>query len=53
MKSASIHGLTIYYDAAEAETADLIRQACDRCVPVLTGDWGLRTPADGRIYVMT
>jgi hypothetical protein len=53
MKSSPVHGLTLYYDVAEAETAEFIRQACDRCVPVLTGQWGLPAPADGRVYVMT
>jgi hypothetical protein len=45
--------LTLYYDEAEGAAADLICQACDRCVPTLKVGWGLPSPADCRIYVMT
>jgi hypothetical protein len=53
MKTLPLHGFCLYYDRAEAAAAGLVRQACDRCVPVLTAGWGLPTPADCRVYVMT
>ncbi len=53
MKTRQLHGFTLYYDEAESATADLIGQACDRCVPVLEVEWALPRPADCRIYVMT
>ena len=46
-------GLTLHYDPGEAEAAELIREAIQKTV-TLNGDlWGLDTPADCRVYIMT
>jgi hypothetical protein len=53
MNSVALHGLVLYFDEREAAAAQLVRQGCDAAVPILTADWGLPTPPDCRVYVMT
>jgi hypothetical protein len=53
METRSINGLTLYFDADEQAAADLIGKACTESVLIIWESWGLPTPADCRVYVMT
>jgi hypothetical protein len=53
MESRAIDGLTLHFDADEQEAANLIEQACADSIRLIGGSWGLETPADCRVYVMT
>ena len=53
METRSIKGLTLFFDAEEREAADLVGGACERSVELIHRLWGLETPADCRVYVMT
>lgn len=53
MESRSIDGLTLCFDADEHEAAELIGQACAESIRIIRESWGLPTPADCRVYVMT
>jgi hypothetical protein len=45
--------MTLYYDAEEQEAADIIGEACVRSAGVIKEHWGLETPPDTRVYVLT
>jgi hypothetical protein len=51
--SETIAGLRLFYDAEEHEAARVIGLACDRSVQLIHLRWGLATPKDCRVYVMT
>jgi hypothetical protein len=53
METERVDALTLYYDAAERETADLVAKACLRTLQVVQQHWRLTPPADCRVYVMT
>lgn len=53
MERMSINGLTLFFDAEERDAAELIRQACEKSVRLIHENWGLDTPQDCRVYVMT
>jgi hypothetical protein len=53
VKTKHINGLTLFFDPSEREAAELIGQACERSVEVIQVCWGLDTPEDCRVYVMT
>jgi hypothetical protein len=53
MESMAIEGLTLYFDAEEREAAEVIAHACAKSVPLIHEYWGLNTPEDLRVYVMT
>ena len=53
MESKPIDGLTLCFDTTEREAAALIGQACAESVRLIHESWGLDTPADCRVYVMT
>jgi hypothetical protein len=53
METVSVSGLTLYFDDSEREAAEIIRQACERSVQLIHECWGLETPEDCRVYVMT
>lgn len=53
MKEESIAGLRLYYDAEEQDAAQLVGRACERSVALFQERWGLETPEDCRVYVMT
>jgi|APSaa5957512622_1039677.scaffolds.fasta_scaffold107856_2 hypothetical protein len=44
MPKTSINGLTLFYDAAKQDTADLIRNACERSVRLSMRIGGWRPP---------
>lgn len=53
MKSEVIHGMRLFYDPQEQETAGLVGAAMGKSAALLSRRWGLGTPADCRVYVMT
>jgi hypothetical protein len=53
MESESVAGLRLFYDAEERESARIVGMACKRSVALLQQRWGLATPGDCRVYVMT
>jgi hypothetical protein len=53
MKTRSIRGLTLYFDAPEEEAAGLIGNACERSIDLLRELWGLEVPGECRVYIMT
>jgi hypothetical protein len=48
-----IAGLILCYDAQENEAASIIGAACERSVRLIHKRWGLATPRNCRVYVMT
>jgi hypothetical protein len=53
METKAIDGLTLFFDAAEQDAAGLIGAACEKSAQVIHDCWGLDTPEDCRVYVMT
>jgi hypothetical protein len=53
VEKKTIDGLTLFFDAAERDAARLIGAACEKSIQVIRECWGLDTPADCRVYVMT
>jgi hypothetical protein len=53
MKSQLVGNITLVFDPSEQETADLIASACERAIQLVEEMWGLGSPRDCRIYVMT
>jgi hypothetical protein len=53
MKTTAVSGLTLFFDPGEREAAELIGQACEKSIQIIHECWGLDTPEDCRVYVMT
>ncbi len=53
MEMMPVSGLTLFFDAEEREAAELIRRACEKSVQLVHEYWGLDTPQDLRVYVLT
>lgn len=53
METISIDGLTLFFKAEERDAAELIGEACQRSIRLIHQCWGLDTPKDCRVYVMT
>jgi hypothetical protein len=53
METMPASSLTLFFNAEEREAAELIRQACEKSVPLIHERWGLDPPQDCRVYVMT
>jgi hypothetical protein len=53
MRCESVAGLRLCYAPEEQEAARIVRLACERTVGLLRQRWGLTTPDDCRVYVMT
>ena len=49
----TVGGLIVVYDRDEQETAELIAGACAKAIQLAQDNWGLASPEDCRIYVMT
>ena len=53
MKSRTVAGVAVLINPDEQETVDLIGSACARAIQLSQELWGLGSPEDCRIYVMT
>jgi hypothetical protein len=53
MESRTISGVRVANHPGEQDSVDLISAACEQAVPLIQESWGLETPEDCRIYVMT
>ena len=53
MKNETIAGLRLFYDFEDQEAAQVIKTACESTVLLIHHRWGLGTPEDCRVYVMT
>ena len=53
MEAKSIDGLTLFFDVEQREAAELIGRACEQATQLIQAHWGLDTPVDCRVYVMT
>ena len=53
METLSVDGTTLYFDSEERDAAELIRDACEKSVGIIHERWGLNTPKECRVYVMT
>ena len=47
-----LNGLTIYYQASESGTAELVHRTCSKSIQIIQQLWGLAAPDDCRIYVL-
>ena len=53
MEKMPVDGLTIFFPAEERSAAELVRQACEKSISLIRTSWGLETPEDVRVYVLT
>ncbi len=53
MRRTTINGLTLFFRAEDQDTVTLIRQACKKSIPLIQEHYGLDTPKDCRVYIMT
>jgi hypothetical protein len=53
METRSVDGITLWFDAEERDAATLIGDACAKTAGLLNELWGLETPNNCRVYVMT
>ena len=53
MQSRAAGGITVVFDSSEQDTAELISDATAKALRLIQESWGLKSPADCRIYVMT
>jgi len=53
MEHEIIAGMDLFFASEENEAARIIAAACKRSVPFIRQHWGLKTPKDCRVYVMT
>jgi hypothetical protein len=49
----SVSGLTLFFEARDRDTVELVRQACEKSTRLIQEHWGLETPKDCRVYIMT
>jgi hypothetical protein len=47
-----IDGLTLYFDPADRDNAEPVRQACEKTLRLNREVWGLDAPDDCRVYIM-
>jgi hypothetical protein len=53
METMRVDGLTLFFDVGEREAAELIGKTCQESILLIHEQWGLDTPTDCRVYVMT
>ncbi len=53
MEKIFANGVHIYFDPEEQGTAEIIQHACERSIRIIKEQWGLESPKDCRVYVMT
>lgn len=52
MKTRSISGVKLYYDAAEDEAMEKLSAACETSLEAIQATWQLPVPDDCRVYLM-
>lgn len=53
MKSRTMGNIAVVYHPDEEDTAGLIAATCEKAIEISKKNWGLESPADCRIFVMT
>jgi hypothetical protein len=53
METLSVDRLTLYFEHNDRETAELVREACERSIHIVHQTWELALPEDCRVYVLT
>jgi len=53
MQTLTTNGITIYYEQQERHTAEQILLACEHTSGIVRDHWGLKIPANCRVFVMT
>jgi len=53
MNIKTIGNITVVFSPGEQDTAKLIREACDKAIGLVRESWGLESPKNCYIYVMT
>jgi hypothetical protein len=53
MQKIPINGLTLFFEAEDSDSVDLVRGACEKSMSLMQQQWGLVTPKDCRVYIMT
>ena len=53
MESTPIDGLTLFFDEGERDAVELLCHACEKSARLIHDCWGLDTPDDCRVYIMT
>lgn len=53
METMTIDGLTLFFDAEERDTALIVQDVCEKSIQLIRERWGLDTPPEVRVYVMT
>ena len=53
METLRISRVSLFFDSAERETAEMIAGSCERALQLAREGWGLEAPEDCRVYVMT
>lgn len=53
MSIKKVGNIKIVFSKNEETTGELAAQACEKVLNIATEDWGLKSPQDCRIYVMT
>ncbi len=53
MEVMSVAGLSVHYELEDRDAAELVASACQRTAALLHESWGLATPDDVQVYVMT
>jgi hypothetical protein len=48
-----VEGLTLFFDAGERDAVELLRRACEKSTRLIHDCWGLATPSDCRVSLMT
>jgi hypothetical protein len=53
METLTVDSLTLFFDSAERDTAELVQDTCKKTIRLMWEHWGLETPREVRVYVMT
>ena len=53
METIFVKDIPIYFDHAERDTAEIVRDACEKSIHIIHEQLDLEAPVDCRIYVMT
>jgi len=53
MPKLTIENIQIFFEEQDQQAADLVRNAVQKTIPILVDEWGLETPSECRVYLMT